>query len=76
MHEVADQGIHALLVWPNFDPIRLLPNVIVMCSTWDRNGSLNKLNYCPKAARSMEVDKEHHFWSGFKQEYTLLDHGG
>ena len=58
------------------DPIRLSPNVIVMCETWDPDGSPNKFNYRHEAARLMEANKEHHFWFGLEQEYTLLDHSG
>ena len=54
------------------DPVRLSPNVLVMCETWDPTGSPNKFNYRHEAARLMEANKEHEFWFGLEQEYTLL----
>ena len=58
------------------DPIRLSPNVIVMCETWDPDGTPNKFNYRHDAARLMEANKDHELWFGLEQEYTLLDHSG
>ncbi|KAI4140873.1 MAG: hypothetical protein LQ340_007781, partial [Diploschistes diacapsis] len=70
----SDVYIRPVAMFP--DPIRLSPNVIVMCETWDPDGSPNKFNYRHEAARLMEANKEHHFWFGLEQEYTLLDHSG
>jgi glutamine synthetase len=58
------------------DPIRLGDNVLVMCETWDPDGTPNKFNYRHDAARLMEANKDHHVWFGLEQEYTLLGADG
>jgi glutamine synthetase len=47
-----------------------------MCETWDPSGAPNKFNYRHEAARLMEANKEHQFWFGLEQEYTLLGEDG
>jgi len=58
------------------DPIRLGDNVLVMCETWDPDGTHNKFNYRHEAARLMEANAEHEVWFGLEQEYTLLGADG
>ncbi|MCJ1325289.1 glutamate--ammonia ligase [Thelotrema lepadinum] len=72
--EDSDVFIRPVSMFP--DPIRLSPNVIVMCETWDPDGTPNKFNYRHDAARLMEANKDHELWFGLEQEYTLLDHSG
>jgi len=66
----SDVYIRPVAIFP--DPIRLEPNIIVMCETWDPDGTPNKFNYRHEAARLMEANKKHEFWFGLEQEYTLL----
>lgn len=58
------------------DPIRLGDNILVMCETWDPDGTPNKSNSRHEAARLMEAHKEHKVWFGLEQEYTLLGPDG
>ncbi|KAI9826672.1 MAG: hypothetical protein M1819_007306 [Sarea resinae] len=55
------------------DPFRLGDNILVLCETWDSDGSPNKFNYRHEAAKLMEAHAKHHFWFGLEQEYTLLN---
>jgi glutamine synthetase len=66
----SDVYIRPCAIFP--DPIRRGDNILVLCETWDPDGSPNKFNYRHEAARLMEANKEHHFWFGLEQEYTLL----
>ncbi|MCJ1282759.1 glutamate--ammonia ligase [Xylographa opegraphella] len=66
----SDVYIRPVAIFP--DPFRLEPNIIVMCETWDPDGSPNKFNYRHDAARLMEANKQHELWFGLEQEYTLL----
>ena len=70
----SDVYIRPVAMYP--DPIRLDPNIIVMCETWDPDGSPNKFNYRHEAARLMEVHAKHEPWFGLEQEYTLLGPDG
>ena len=58
------------------DPIRLGDNILVMCETWDPDGTPNKFNYRHDAARLMEANAKHKIWFGLEQEYTLLGPDG
>lgn len=58
------------------DPIRLGDNILVMCETWDPDGTPNKFNYRHDAARLMEANAKHKVWFGLEQEYTLLGPDG
>jgi len=58
------------------DPLRLGDNVLVMCETWDPDGTPNKFNFRHEAARLFEANKAEHFWFGLEQEYTLLGADG
>ncbi|KAL9619525.1 MAG: hypothetical protein Q9160_005888 [Pyrenula sp. 1 TL-2023] len=66
----SDVYIRPCAIFP--DPWRGEPNVIVMCETWDPDGTPNKFNYRHEAARLMEANASHKFWFGLEQEYTLL----
>ncbi|KAA6413744.1 MAG: glutamine synthetase [Lasallia pustulata] len=58
------------------DPFRGGDNILVLCETWDPDGSPNKFNYRHEAKRLMDANAEHHFWFGLEQEYTLLGADG
>ncbi|EXJ70927.1 glutamine synthetase [Cladophialophora psammophila CBS 110553] len=66
----SDVYIRPVAMYP--DPIRLGENVLVMCETWDPDGTPNKFNYRHEAARLMEANAKHKVWFGLEQEYTLL----
>jgi len=66
----SDVYIRPVAMYP--DPIRLEPNVLVMCETWDPDGAPNKYNFRHEAARLMEANAHHDIWFGLEQEYTLL----
>lgn len=66
----SDVMLRPVAIYP--DPIRLGDNVLVMCETWDPDGTPNKFNYRHDAARLMEAYSEHKLWFGLEQEYTLL----
>jgi glutamine synthetase len=70
----SDVYIRPVAMYP--DPIRLGDNVLVMCETWDPDGTPNKFNYRHEAARLMEANAKHKVWFGLEQEYTLLGHDG
>jgi len=55
------------------DPLRLAPNILVLCETWDADGSPNKYNYRHDAAKLMQAHAKHKPWFGLEQEYTLYD---
>ncbi|EFE33406.1 uncharacterized protein ARB_07766 [Trichophyton benhamiae CBS 112371] len=58
------------------DPFRGGDNILVLCETWDSDGSPNKYNYRHEAARLMRTHEKEQFWFGLEQEYTLLDADG
>jgi len=58
------------------DPIRLNGNILVMCECWMSDGSPNSFNYRHDAEIIMDANKEHEFWFGLEQEYTLLGTDG
>jgi len=58
------------------DPFCLGDNILVMCETWMADGKPNAYNFRHDAAVVMEAHKEHEFWFGLEQEYTLLDFKG
>ncbi|EEQ28186.1 glutamine synthetase [Microsporum canis CBS 113480] len=58
------------------DPFRGGDNILVLCETWDADGSPNKYNYRHEAARLMRTHEKEQFWFGLEQEYTLLDADG
>lgn len=54
------------------DPFRGGDNILVLCETWDPDGTPNKANHRHEAARLMEANAKHKLWFGLEQEYTLL----
>lgn len=58
------------------DPFRQGDNILVLCETWDADGSPNKFNYRHDANRLMETNADEGFWFGLEQEYTLLGTDG
>ncbi len=58
------------------DPFRLGENILVMCETWQADGTPNAYNFRHDAARLMEAYAKQEFWFGLEQEYTLLDASG
>ena len=70
----SDVYIRPVAIYP--DPLRLGDNILVLCETWDPDGTPNKFNYRHEAARLMEANKEHEIWFGLEQEYTLLSPEG
>lgn len=58
------------------DPFRGGDNILVLCETWDPDGSPNKFNYRHEAVRLMEANAKHKPWFGLEQEYTLLGPDG
>lgn len=58
------------------DPFRLGDNILVLCETWNSDGTPNKFNYRHDAAKLMTAHAKEHFWFGLEQEYTLLDTDG
>jgi glutamine synthetase len=70
----SDVYIRPVAMYP--DPIRLGENVLVMCETWDPDGTPNKFNYRHEASRLMEANASHEIWFGLEQEYTLLSADG
>lgn len=70
----SDVYIRPVAIYP--DPLRLGDNILVMCETWDPDGTPNKFNYRHDAARLMDAHAEHEIWFGLEQEYTLLGPDG
>ena len=66
----SDVYIRPVAIYP--DPFRGSPNVLVMCETWDPDGTPNKFNYRHEAERLMNANAKHQLWFGLEQEYTLL----
>ncbi|KAG0161674.1 hypothetical protein PDIDSM_2087 [Penicillium digitatum] len=58
------------------DPFRQGDNILVLCETWDADGSPNKFNFRHEANRLMETNADEGFWFGLEQEYTLLGTDG
>lgn len=49
---------------------------MVLCETWDPDGSPNKFNFRHEAVRLMEANAKRKPWFGLEQEYTLLGTDG
>ncbi|CED84550.1 glutamine synthetase [Phaffia rhodozyma] len=58
------------------DPFRKGDNILVLCETFNSDGTPNRTNFRHHAAKSMEAAKEHEPWFGLEQEYSLLDADG
>src|SRR3954467_1667353 len=70
----SDVYLRPVAIFP--DPFRQGDNILVLCETWDSDGSPNKFNYRHDAARLMETNAKEEFWFGLEQEYTLLGTDG
>ena len=70
----SDVYLRPVAIFP--DPFRGGENILVMCETWDHDGSPNKFNYRHEAARLMEAHAQHEPWFGLEQEYTLFGPDG
>jgi len=70
----SDVYLRPVAIFP--DPIRLLPNILVMCETWNPDGTPNRCNYRYECNRIMEANKDEVPWFGLEQEYTLFDTTG
>ncbi|PYH46754.1 glutamine synthetase [Aspergillus saccharolyticus JOP 1030-1] len=70
----SDVYLRPVAIYP--DPFRLGDNILVLCETWDSDGTPNKFNHRHEAARLMEVNAKEEFWFGLEQEYTLLGNDG
>jgi len=70
----SDVYLRPVALYP--DPFRQGDNILVLCETWDSDGTPNKYNYRHETARLMEVHAEQKFWFGLEQEYTLLGTDG
>lgn len=55
------------------DPFRRGDNVLVLANTYMSDGKPNKWNFRHDAAILMDKYKEHKFWFGLEQEYTMVD---
>lgn len=55
------------------DPFRGGNNILVLCETWNSDGTPNKFNSRHEADILMKRHADEHFWFGLEQEYTLLD---
>lgn len=58
------------------DPFRRGENILVLCETWDADGSPNKFNFRHDCARLMDANAKRELWFGLEQEYTLLGPDG
>jgi len=54
------------------DPFRGVPNLLVICDTYDSDDKPLPTNTRFEAADVMERAKDHHPWFGLEQEYTLF----
>ncbi|PLB50332.1 glutamine synthetase [Aspergillus steynii IBT 23096] len=70
----SDVYLRPVAIFP--DPFRLGDNILVLCETWDSDGTPNKFNYRHDANRLMEANSKEEFWFGLEQEYTLLGNDG
>lgn len=67
----SDVYLRPVAVFP--DPMRGVPNILVLCECWNADGTPNKFNYRHECAKLMETHAEHKPWFGLEQEYTLFD---
>lgn len=70
----SDVYLRPVAIFP--DPIRKSPNILVICETWNPDGTPNKYNYRHECNRIMEANKDQKPWFGLEQEYTLFDTNG
>ncbi|KKK26197.1 glutamine synthetase [Aspergillus rambellii] len=70
----SDVYLRPIAIFP--DPFRRGDNILVLCETWDSDGTPNKFNYRHECNRLMETHAKEEFWFGLEQEYTLLGADG
>lgn len=58
------------------DPFRKGDNILVLCETYNNDGTPNSANHRHHANKVMEAVKAHIPWFGLEQEYSLLDSDG
>ncbi|KAK9470569.1 uncharacterized protein V1510DRAFT_422686 [Dipodascopsis tothii] len=58
------------------DPFRRGDHIIVMCETWNSDGTPNKRNHRFAANKLFEAHADAEIWFGIEQEYTLFDEFG
>lgn len=67
----SDIYIRPVAIYP--DPFRGLPNILVLCDTYNPDGSPNKFNHRADCDKVMTANKDSDPWFGLEQEYTLMD---
>jgi len=72
--EDSDVYLRPVAIYP--DPIRLEPNILVLCATYDPDGKPNKFNFRHECNQLMEHHAGEKYWFGLEQEYTLLGPDG
>ncbi|CAG8447751.1 7042_t:CDS:2 [Acaulospora colombiana] len=58
------------------DPFRKGDNILVLCETFNSDGTPNRTNYRHACAKIMETHADEKPWFGIEQEYTLFDQDG
>ncbi|RUS28296.1 glutamine synthetase 1 [Jimgerdemannia flammicorona] len=58
------------------DPFRKGDNILVLCETYNPDGTPNKTNYRAHAKKVMDTYADQHPWFGIEQEYTLFQADG
>jgi len=67
----SDISLHPVAFYK--DPFRCGDNILVLCTTYNSDGTPNRTNHRHHAEKTMELAKEHVPWFGLEQEYTLFD---
>jgi len=67
----SDIYIRPVAMYP--DPFRGSPNILVLCDTWNPDGTPNKFNHRADCDKVMKANKDSDPWFGLEQEYTLMD---